>query len=110
VINPEYSMMLETFMETAKAQNQKLVDGAVFIFIPPSAEPSESSVLSWMPEYCERDSGLVWHDVFVSLLWTLLNAGVEQSVLRDMVDYAATNLNHIKSSNLIETFGGGEPN
>ena len=112
-MDPEYAMMLETFMETAKAQNQKLVDGAVFIFVPPVAEGENgASVLSWMPEYCEREVGMVWHDVFVSLLWALINAGVDTKTLKEMVDYAATNSDSIKSSDLMESFKvkGGEVN
>ena len=111
MINPEYTMMLETFMETAKAQNQELVDGAVFIFIPSGAsESNESSVLSWLPDSSKKNSGLVWHDVFMSLLWALLRSGVEPSVLIDMVDHAKGNVGEVRSRDLSDEFECGEIN
>ncbi len=109
--NPEYHMMLETFMETAKMQNQKLVDGAVFIFVPRmSKDDRGASILTWMPDNDDSDEGSVWHDVFVSLLWALLNAGVKDGVLKNMIDYASKNLDKTKSTDLMETFEGGEVN
>ena len=111
MINPEYTMMLEAFMETARAQNQELVDGAVFIFIPSGdTDLNESSVLSWLPDSGSQKNGAVWHNVFMSLVWALLRSGVEADVLTDMISYADKNISMVRSSDITDTFSCGEVN
>jgi hypothetical protein len=110
MIGTEYTMMLEAFMETAKSQNQELVDGAVFVFVPQGGDANEATILSWISDHCERSDGLVWHDVFVAMLWTLLKSGVEGDVLRAMVEYAIKKQDLIDTSDVSEFFGEGELN
>ena len=111
MINPEYAMMLEAFMETARAQNQELVEGAVFIFIPSGDSGSnESSVLSWLPDTDSKSSGAVWHSVFMSLVWALLRSGVEADVLTDIINHANKNLDSVRSNDITDDFSLGEIN
>lgn len=110
MIATEYTMMLEAFVETAKAQNQELVDGAVFIFVPANGNSNEATLLSWMSDHCKRSDGLVWHDAFIGMIWTLLKSGVEKKVLVDMIEYVASRSNEIKTTNVADAFGEGELN
>jgi len=106
----EYLMLLESFMETAKAQNQQLIDGAVFIFVPSGGNANEATLLSWISEHCERSDGLVWHDAFIAMLWTLLKSGVEAQVLRDMVEYAVKKKDAISTTDVSQAFEEGDLN
>lgn len=106
----EYTMILEAFMETAKAQNQELVDGAVFIFVPAGGNANEATVLSWMSDHCDRSDGLVWHDAFIAMLWTLLKSGVDADILRGMIEYAAEKVEKISTTDVSACFGEGDLN
>lgn len=110
MIATEYTMMLEAFMETAKAQNQELIDGAVFIFVPAGGNSNEATLLSWMSDHCKRSNGVVWHDAFIGMIWTLLNSGVEEKVLVDMIKYVSSRKGDVTTTNVIDAFGEGELN
>lgn len=110
MLDPEYAMMLESFMQTAKSCNQQLVDGAVMIFVPRGGETADSTVVSWMPDHVDKDAGLIWHDIFLTMLWTLMNAGVSGEILTDMVSYAVKHSGSISSSDLSAQFVEEEAN
>lgn len=110
MIGTEYAMMMESFIENAKAQNQELIDGAVFIFVPSGGNVYEATLLSWISEHCDRSDGLVWHDAFIAMLWTLLKSGVEPQVLKDMVEYAAKRQSAISATDVSSVFGEENPN
>ena len=63
-----------------------------------------------MSDTCKRSDGLVWHDVFIAMLWTLLRSGVDGDVLKDMVEYAIEKQNLIKTSDVSKLFGEEELN
>jgi len=110
-MNPEYAMLLETFMETAKAQNQSLVDGAIFVFIPrDGTSPADASIFSWISEESERSAGHVWHDAFISMLWALIKSGVGVKEIRKMIDYAEDHVESITASELESAFEEGDLN
>ena len=108
--DPQFLMLLETFMETAKACDPNIIDGAVFMFIPKGGGAGSSSVIAWIPEETDKDDSSVWHDSYLSLVWTLLKSGVDPLGLHGIIDYAADNLSEVDTQNLQSMFTEGEAN
>lgn len=101
MVDPKIVMMLQTFMETAKAQDADLIDGAAMIFIPRDGNASTATVMSWLPdEENRRPHGVIWHDVFIALMWSLLKGGLEPDALREMTEYSISNIDNIRTSAL----------
>lgn len=107
MMGPEYTMMLEAFMDLTRASDNDLVDGAVFIFVPAKSTAKEATILSWMPDN-EKTEGMVLHDVLLALIWTLMNAGIDKDTLHEMVDFAERNV--VPSSDVSSMFGDGVAN
>ena len=106
----EYKMMLESFMENIKSQDDELVDGGLLVFIPANSTAAQASILSWLPEHSTKDAGRVWHEMFVSILWTLLQAEIPAEILHEIVDYAAHYVDNITSKDVVSMFNIDEVN
>jgi hypothetical protein len=87
--SPEFKLMIEGFLEYAKQQNDDLVEGALFIFIPDGGDASNMSILSWVPVDRGKDIGNVWQEAFIALVWTLMSAGITPIDIHRQVNYAA---------------------
>lgn len=111
MVDPEFSMMLAAFMETAKRQNADLVDGAALIFIPRDGNAQTATVMSWLPdEDNRRPKGVIWHDTFIALMWSLLKGGLDPNALREMTEYSIANMGTIRAGTLDELLDDGDLN
>jgi len=86
---PEFTMMLEGFLEHTKQQNSELIEGAVMIFIPDNRDATQAAILSWIPIDRGKEAGAVFSEVFVSLVWTLMSGGLTADDLHGYIDYSA---------------------
>jgi hypothetical protein len=95
MMDAEYEMMLQSFLEHAKKQDQTALDGAVMIFLPPGGSALDASIFAWVSELADRTPSSVWHDSFVSMLFALIKAGVDMPTLHELVDFAEANADGI---------------
>ncbi|MHC4371766.1 MAG: hypothetical protein ACYSW8_29475 [Planctomycetota bacterium] len=100
--DPKFGMLVESFMEHAKQQDQSVVDGAIFVFLPKDGGAVDASLFSWVSETGNKKTSEVWHDVYLAMLYALLKTGVDVETLHELVQYAAKNMGTI-SANLSES-------
>ena len=108
--NPEFSMMLEAFMDLAKQQDQELLDGAIMIFLPTEGHANDASIFAWVSDATERKAPSVWHDVFIAMLFALIKSGVDPNALHELIAFAETNVEGIVASAVESPFDEGPTN
>jgi hypothetical protein len=110
MMSTEFSMMLEAFMELAKQQDQKLLDGAVMVFLPAGGHANDASIFAWVSEETEKEAPNVWHDVFVAMLFALLKSGVDPTALHELIEFAKVNVLDIVAKAVESPFEDGPAN
>jgi hypothetical protein len=105
--DPKFGMLVESFMEHAKQQDQSVVDGAVFIFLPRDGGAIDASLFSWVPDEGGKKTSEVWHDVYLAMLYALIKTGVDIPTLHEVIDYAAKNIGAI-TANLSDSAYGDD--
>lgn len=108
--NPKYAMLLESFLEHAKQQDQSVIDGAVMVFIPRGGLSKDASLFVWLSETTEKTQANIWHDTFVAMLFALLKSGVESEILYDLIDFAEENMDGMSARVTDTAFDAGDPN
>ena len=103
--DPKFAMMVESFMEHAKQQDQSVLDGAMFIFLPRDSQPTDASLFSWVSDDGDKQQSQVWHDVFVAFLFALLKTGVDLATIREMADHAAKHVEGVTANLTDSPFG-----
>lgn len=91
-------MLVESFIEHAKQQDQAVLDGAIFVFLPRDSHPTDASLFSWVSDESDKEQSHVWHDVFVSMLFALFKTGVDLSTVKEMVDHAAKHVQTVTAN------------
>lgn len=112
VINSaKYSMLLDSFLELAKQQDQSIIDGAVMVFIPRDGMSKDASLFVWLSDSSEKTQANIWHDTFVAMLFALLKNGVDKEILHELVDFADNNADGMSATVTDATAEDlGEPN
>jgi hypothetical protein len=96
--NLKFGMLVESFMEHAKQQDQSVVDGAVFIFLPREGGATDASLFSWVSDDGTKETSQVWHDVYLAMLFALLKTGVDLETIHEMADHAAGHIENISAN------------
>jgi len=103
--DPRFAMMIESFMEHAKQQDQSILDGAMFIFLPRDSEPMDASLFSWISDDSNKQQPQVWHDVFVAILFALFKTGVDLTTVKEMANHAAKHVENVTANLTDSPFG-----
>ena len=85
-----FQMLVESFMEHAKKQDQEIVDGGVFIFLPKDGGATDASLFSWVSDSSNKTATDVWHDSYMAMLFALLKTGANAAMLHQATDYASS--------------------
>jgi hypothetical protein len=96
--DPKFSMLVESFMEHAKKQDQSALDGAMFIFLPRDSQPTDASMFSWVSDDGTKQQSQVWHDIFVAMLFALFKTGVDLKTIKEMADHAAEHVERVTAN------------
>lgn len=98
MIDPKFGMLVESFMEHAKQQDQSVIDGAIFVFLPHDGGATDASLFSWISDEGSKKTSEVWHDVYLAMLYALLNTGVDLKTLHELADYADSNMGDVSAN------------
>jgi len=104
-MNPEFAMLVESFMEHAKQQDQSVIDGALFVFLPRDSQPTDASLFSWVSDDTDKQQSQVWHDVFVAMLFALFKTGVDLPTIKEMAEHAAKHVETVTANLTDSPFG-----
>lgn len=100
--DPKFSMLVESFMEHAKQQDQSVTDGGIFVFLPRDGGATDASLFSWVSDNSEKKTADIWHDAYMAMVYALLHTGVDAPTLHEMADHAAGNVGKM-SANISES-------
>lgn len=102
--DPQFAMLLDSFLSLAQEQDQSIIEGAVMVFIPTGGSSSDASLFTWVSELSDQEIKDIWHDTFIAFLFALLKAGVGEETLAEIVAHAAAHIDQVTSEEADQMF------